>query len=181
MSTNWVGFLFLLPRVAAAAAADAAADDDSRAANPTGRGTSPEEGYAIAKATLERLARLGCRTLFATHFHRLAEEIGDDVPSSISNDASFNTRSGITRHTTKVILDEEEEGSTTAPNKRDVLEGGGGGDGSSRRTNPIFTFQVVPGTASSSYGIHCGRIAGMPEDVLRRAEEILRENDNKYR
>jgi DNA mismatch repair protein MutS len=37
-----------------------------------GRGTSPEEGLALAWSCLEELLHIGCRTLFATHFHRLA-------------------------------------------------------------------------------------------------------------
>ena len=39
-----------------------------------GRGTTPEDGVAVGFACLEFLLnRLRCRTLFATHFHRLAD------------------------------------------------------------------------------------------------------------
>ena len=41
-----------------------------------GRGTSTWDGLAIARAVVEHLhnaPRLGCRTLFATHFHELTE------------------------------------------------------------------------------------------------------------
>ncbi len=41
-----------------------------------GRGTSTYDGMAIARAVIEQLhedPRLGCRTLFATHFHELTE------------------------------------------------------------------------------------------------------------
>jgi len=44
-----------------------------------GRGTSPEEGIAIAQACLEELVSIGSRCLFATHFHSLA---ADTDPSS---------------------------------------------------------------------------------------------------
>jgi DNA mismatch repair protein MutS len=40
-----------------------------------GRGTSSEDGKAIAQAILEELLRIKPRTLFATHFHQLAKEI----------------------------------------------------------------------------------------------------------
>jgi len=39
-----------------------------------GRGTTPEDGIAVGYACLEYLYRVnGCRTLFATHFHTLAD------------------------------------------------------------------------------------------------------------
>ena len=44
-----------------------------------GRGTSTHDGLAIAQATMEHLLDVvGCRTLFATHFHELADA-GDAV------------------------------------------------------------------------------------------------------
>ncbi|MCC7104611.1 MAG: DNA mismatch repair protein MutS [Chloroflexi bacterium] len=47
-----------------------------------GRGTSTYDGMAIARSVLEHLhdePRLGCRTLFATHYHELAE-LETDLP-----------------------------------------------------------------------------------------------------
>ncbi len=38
----------------------------------------------------------------------------------------------------------------------------------------IFLRKVVTGQSSSSYGIHVASLAGLPEEVLRRAGEILR-------
>lgn len=37
----------------------------------------------------------------------------------------------------------------------------------------IFLRKLVPGGTSRSYGIQVARIAGLPEDVLKRAKEIL--------
>lgn len=37
----------------------------------------------------------------------------------------------------------------------------------------IFVRQVVPGAADRSYGIHVARLAGLPESVVSRANEIL--------
>ena len=37
----------------------------------------------------------------------------------------------------------------------------------------IFLRQIVPGACDRSYGIHVGRLAGLPEAVLERAGEIL--------
>jgi DNA mismatch repair protein MutS len=39
----------------------------------------------------------------------------------------------------------------------------------------IFLHTVVPGAASKSYGIHVARLAGLPEEALKRAEEKLKE------
>ncbi len=39
----------------------------------------------------------------------------------------------------------------------------------------LFLHRIVPGSASRSYGIHVARLAGLPEDVVRRARELLAE------
>jgi len=39
----------------------------------------------------------------------------------------------------------------------------------------IFLHRVVPGPADRSYGIHVARLAGVPEAVCGRAEEVLRQ------
>ncbi len=37
----------------------------------------------------------------------------------------------------------------------------------------VFLYQVEPGTAGRSYGIHVARLAGLPDNVVTRAEEVL--------
>lgn len=37
----------------------------------------------------------------------------------------------------------------------------------------IFLHQVAPGRSDKSYGIHVARLAGVPESVLKRAEDLL--------
>ena len=37
----------------------------------------------------------------------------------------------------------------------------------------VFLHEVAPGAADRSYGIHVARLAGLPEAVLARAEEVL--------
>jgi DNA mismatch repair protein MutS len=37
----------------------------------------------------------------------------------------------------------------------------------------IFLHEVAPGAADRSYGIHVGRLAGLPGAVVTRAEEVL--------
>ena len=38
----------------------------------------------------------------------------------------------------------------------------------------VFLRKIVPGKADKSYGVHVARLAGMPERVIRRAEELLK-------
>ena len=47
-----------------------------------------------------------------------------------------------------------------------------------------FLRRIIPGCADKSYGIHVARLAGLPESLLQRADEILRgleEEDGKVR
>ncbi|MFN0042896.1 MAG: MutS-related protein, partial [Alphaproteobacteria bacterium] len=37
----------------------------------------------------------------------------------------------------------------------------------------VFLHEVAPGTADRSYGIHVARLAGLPDSVIGRADEIL--------
>jgi DNA mismatch repair protein MutS len=39
--------------------------------------------------------------------------------------------------------------------------------------NIIFLHEVIPGAADQSYGIHVGQLAGLPESVVRRANQVL--------
>lgn len=42
-------------------------------ADEIGRGTTTDVGVAIAFATLKTIGKIGCRTIFATHLHELAD------------------------------------------------------------------------------------------------------------
>ena len=39
----------------------------------------------------------------------------------------------------------------------------------------VFVRKIIPGATDRSYGIHVARLAGVPQKVIRRAEEILKE------
>ncbi len=106
-----------------------------------GRGTSTYDGLAIARAVLEYLhnhAGLRSKTLFATHFHELAELEG------------------------------------TLPRVKnwrvDVLE---------ERGNVVFLHKVAPGGADRSYGVNVAKLAGLPRPVLRRAQQVLHELEER--
>ena len=96
-----------------------------------GRGTSTEDGLAIAWAVCEQLLqRNRAMTLFATHFRELAR----------------------LQHPALVTA------------AMDVVEQG---------ESVVFLKQVRPGVAERSYGVHVAALAGVPEEVVGRARELL--------
>jgi DNA mismatch repair protein MutS len=98
-----------------------------------GRGTSTYDGLSLAWAITEYLHdRIGCRALFATHYHELARLEG--------------RLSGLRNHHARV-----QEG------PEDI----------------VFLHEIAPGSAGRSYGIHAARLAGVPREVLERAEQVL--------
>jgi DNA mismatch repair ATPase MutS len=101
-----------------------------------GRGTAASDGCAIAQAVLEELTKVGCRTLFATHFPELST-----VP-------------GVVHRTMEVI--------EARPS-----------DHSFRSCGPVFTHRLVQGVASSSFGVHVAKVAGLPNRVVARATQLM--------
>jgi DNA mismatch repair protein MutS len=98
-----------------------------------GRGTSTFDGLSIAWSVAEYLHdRIGCRALFATHYHEMT-----DLERSKPGVVNLN-----------VAVREWNE-------------------------QVIFLRKIVPGRADQSYGIQVARLAGLPEEVLARAKEIL--------
>ncbi len=49
-----------------------------------------------------------------------------------------------------------------------------------RDRDVVFLHQIVPGAADKSYGIHVARLAGVPESVNNRAEELLQWLENSH-
>ena len=98
-----------------------------------GRGTSTYDGVSLAWAIVEFLHdQIGCRTLFATHYHELTE-----LEKDFKGVANYN-----------VAIREWDE-------------------------KIVFLHKIVRGGADKSYGIHVARLAGVPNWVNQRAEQIL--------
>lgn len=100
-----------------------------------GRGTSTYDGLSIAWAIAEHIhdrARLGARTLFATHYHEMTQ--------------LEQQRAGIKNY--RVAVQER------------------GGD-------VVFLRKIVAGKADRSYGIHVAKLAGLPSNVIHRAQAVL--------
>jgi DNA mismatch repair protein MutS len=105
-----------------------------------GRGTSTYDGVSLAWAITEYLHdHAGCRVLFATHYHELAQ-LAEKLPEL----RNYN-----------VLVREWED---------DV----------------VFLHKIAPGSADKSYGIHVARLAGVPEEVLNRAREVLAELESHH-
>jgi len=99
-----------------------------------GRGTSTYDGVAIAWAVAEYLhEQLGCKTIFATHYHELTQ-LADEFARVVN---------------CKVA----------------VLESG---------DDVVFLHRLQPGGTDRSYGVHVGRLAGLPPAVVERAKQVLR-------
>ncbi len=98
-----------------------------------GRGTSTYDGMSIAWAITEYIHnRIGAKTLFATHYHELAE-----LETHLPTVKNYNAT---------------------------VAEIG---------EKVIFLRKIVRGAADNSYGIEVAKMAGLPEEVIARAKEIL--------
>jgi len=98
-----------------------------------GRGTSTYDGVAIAWAVTEHLHNvIGCKTIFATHYHELTQ-----LTEELAHARNFNVA---------------------------VREAG---------DEIVFLHRLEPGGADRSYGIHVGRLAGLPGAVVARAREVL--------
>ncbi len=46
-------------------------------------------------------------------------------------------------------------------------------------TDIVFLRKLIPGASDKSYGIHVAKLAGIPKKVLKRSEEILRQEQEK--
>ena len=106
-----------------------------------GRGTSTYDGVSLAWAVVEYLHdQIGCRTLFATHYHELT-----DLASSLVRVRNLNV----------AVREWQDE--------------------------VVFLHKIVEGAADKSYGIHVARLAGVPQEVLSRAGQLLKRLEADHR
>jgi DNA mismatch repair protein MSH3 len=114
-----------------------------------GRGTATADGCAIATATLEHLAAPsgGPLTLFVTHFPSIARELATAAQATVA--AAYV--------------------SYAASEAPAAVAGGSGNGADAPPPTVTFLYKLVPGVASSSFGLNVARMAGLPLSVLRRA------------
>lgn len=103
-----------------------------------GRGTSTQDGLAIASAVSEHIINnIKARCIFATHYHELVD---------------------LAAHQPVKLLTMK------------IIEHGG---------NVVFLHEIIEGSADKSYGIHVAELAGLPQTVIARAQEILKETGTR--
>jgi len=106
-----------------------------------GRGTSTYDGVAIAWAVTEHLHdRVGCKTMFATHYHELMQ-----LPERLAHARNMNVAV-------------RETGDTV-----------------------VFLHRLEAGGTDRSYGIHVAQLAGLPDQVVERAREVLLTLEGEHR
>ena len=132
--------------------------DSLVALDELGRGTSTSDGFAIASAVVDALASVGARTLFATHYHRLAEEHERDAEDARLE--TFGAEGDVTVETKKTVA--------LAHMGCDVRQEGSGdeSDGSDGYERVTFLYTLEKGSCPKSYGVNVARLAGLPEHVL---------------
>lgn len=111
-----------------------------------GRGTATADGTAIACAVASHLIERRCRTLFSTHYHRLADDHARDPNVALAHMAC-----------------------------RVETPSDAGADAYGRET-VTFLYTLASGNCPRSYGVNVARLAGLPESVClaaaRRASRL---------
>ncbi|KAL2270132.1 hypothetical protein VTJ83DRAFT_2316 [Remersonia thermophila] len=110
-----------------------------------GRGTTPEDGTAVAFAALHHLATVNrCRALFATHFHAVADLC-----------AEHGLAAG----------DPGEHGGSVDMYCTDVAEDEDGGF--------VYVHKLRRGVNRQSHALKVARLAGVPDEAIRVAKQVL--------
>ncbi|KAI0757170.1 muts domain V-domain-containing protein [Daedaleopsis nitida] len=109
-----------------------------------GRGTTVNDGLAIAFATVHHLLSTnGCRAMFATHFHELADLLGYDASSHKGQEPFSKVAFFCTD------VDEVENGYFT------------------------YSHRLAPGVNRNSHGLKVAQLAGMPPSAIEVARSAL--------
>ncbi len=109
-----------------------------------GRGTTPEDGAAVAFASLHHLVHINkCRALFATHFHAIADLVAEH---------GMRAEDGGDQGAVEMYC-------------TDVEEDGRGGF--------VYVHKLRQGVNRQSHALKVAYLAGLPAPAMRIAEEVL--------
>jgi DNA mismatch repair protein MSH6 len=113
-----------------------------------GRGTSTFDGTAIAHSVIEFLSdpkRVGCLTLFSTHYHMLLDEFKNDPRIAMY-------------HMACTVQGEQTSSSSSSS--------------SNESTDVVFLYKFIRGVCSKSFGMNVARLAGLPSSLVSRAHTM---------
>ncbi|KAG0291596.1 DNA mismatch repair ATPase msh1 [Linnemannia gamsii] len=137
-----------------------------------GRGTATLDGCAIAYATLHHLYHVNkCRTLFATHYHELADMVGA-VPGTYGQKLVEASGHVVDKSDSQVVVSQGRGWRGQKPLLKvrcyqTTLEQQGDG-------MMTYIHRVVPGVCRQSHGIHVALLAGMPASAIDVSTRILK-------
>ena len=114
-----------------------------------GRGTSTSDGAAIAHAVTQHLTQnVGCRAMFATHYHTLSDDFAPSGAFSLRHMGCDVTHAL------------SPSGGAAEPLKSATSD-----------ADVTFLYKLRAGPCPRSFGLNVARLAGMPEPVVKRAAE----------
>jgi DNA mismatch repair protein MSH6 len=133
-----------------------------------GRGTATFDGTAIAHAVVNHLVRrVRCRTLFATHYHSLADDWGVDPRVRLGHmDCLVEDRTSTSTSTPSPSQSQSQDCSQPSPSIPTEADHG---------EEVTFLYRLCEGTSPRSYGINVARLAGIPQEVIALAMKQSRE------
>jgi DNA mismatch repair protein MSH6 len=153
---------FLVECAEAASVLRGATRDSLVVLDELGRGTSTFDGYAVAYASFASLAhRVGCRLMFATHYHALSREFRRSPAARLGHMAAEVTES------------EEDAGGAGEAVGPDRL------DRAARKRSIVFLYELRAGSCPKSHGTNVAGLAGIPEKILVRAENVAAAMEKK--
>jgi DNA mismatch repair protein MutS len=101
--------------------------------------------------------RIGAKTLFATHYHELTE-LGEQL-STVQN--------------VHVAVDGEPRSPSASGTESRPVDDGPDSSAGSDESTVTFLRTVREGPADRSYGVHVADLAGVPEPVVDRSQDVL--------
>ena len=115
-----------------------------------GRGTSTNDGSALARSVLEHLVEgIKCISVFVTHYKNVADMEARLTGKLVNGHMGYKAKD----------TEEEHEHGKDAGGTKSIL----------------FLYKLSSGQADSSFGMNVARMAGLPSPVVDLAEKVANE------
>lgn len=157
--------------------------------NSTGRGTSTDDGFGIAAAVLTTLLQENKSTvLCATHFHELTTFFQDSsdsgaecsVGTSVVDVHNSSSADGVGSANEEDATQEANTGcafmgisnNRANPASCKVMNMHASAHVDTERNRVTMLYEILPGPAEHSYGIHVAQVANFPDSIIQQAQLI---------